>query len=349
MTQKVGDVPARRLDAVGLAARADHLLDPPGDGGQQARRFEFRESPGLAIGEAVVGALEWPSAGPWAAWSLWLPTDDAADQIAASAAEVAGQVRVVFDADGETHEAVADAERRARCSAGSDAWVMIAGCSIRLSTPPRLSASVKSSAVLEEAARAGQAALRASTETMPPKPRICRRGERVLRMALAGRDRRPRSTVGWRSSHWAMCERVVAVALHAQRQRLHAAQREEAVERPEDRADRRSAGSRSVSRSVGVVAPITTTPPIMSEWPLRYLVTECTTMSKPSVERLLHPRARRRCCRTRSGCPCLAGRSPRPPARSIELEQRIGRRLDPDHLRLRPDAPPDGVGSVRST
>jgi hypothetical protein len=27
--------------------------------------------------------------------------------------------------------------------------------------------------------------------------------------------------------------------------------------------------------------PITTTPPMMSEWPLRYLVAECTTMSKP--------------------------------------------------------------------
>ena len=28
--------------------------------------------------------------------------------------------------------------------------------------------------------------------------------------------------------------------------------------------------------------PISTTPPTASEWPLMYLVTECTTMSKPS-------------------------------------------------------------------
>ena len=48
---------------------------------------------------------------------------------------------------------------RARVSAGIEAWVMIAGCSIRLSTPPRLSASANSSHALEEAPRAGEAAL----------------------------------------------------------------------------------------------------------------------------------------------------------------------------------------------
>ena len=65
----------------------------------------------------------------------------------------------VFDADRQPHQRVADAERRARVSAGIVAWVMIAGCSIRLSTPPRLSASAKISHRFEEAPRAGEVGL----------------------------------------------------------------------------------------------------------------------------------------------------------------------------------------------
>ena len=57
----------------------------------------------------------------------------------------------------------APAHRRCRasraCAGGIVAWVMIAGCSIRLSTPPRLSASAKMPHRFEEAPRTGQVGL----------------------------------------------------------------------------------------------------------------------------------------------------------------------------------------------
>ena len=80
-------------------------------------------------------------------------------KITPARSEVGDQVVGVLDADREAHQAVADAERGAHARPGSSAWVMIAGCSIRLSTPPRLSASVNSCAALEEALRAGEAAV----------------------------------------------------------------------------------------------------------------------------------------------------------------------------------------------
>ena len=119
---------------------------------------------------------------------------------------------------------------------------MIAGCSIRLSTPPRLSASAK----MRTASRKRRAPARSvfrSSEIMPPKPCIWRRRERVLRMRRAGRGSAPASTCGCCSQPLRQRERVRAVPLHAQRQRLHAAQREEAVERARRSRRPRSAGS----------------------------------------------------------------------------------------------------------
>ena len=58
VTREVGDAPASGLVPLGFADPAEHLLDVPGDGGQQARRFEFGEGVCLGIGEAAVGPLE---------------------------------------------------------------------------------------------------------------------------------------------------------------------------------------------------------------------------------------------------------------------------------------------------
>ena len=52
----------------------------------------------------------------------------------------------------------------------------------------------------------------------------------------------------------------------------------------------RSAG-RSGARARSAFSPTTSTPPTMSEWPFRYLVAECMTMSKPCSMRPLHPGA----------------------------------------------------------
>lgn len=55
MAQEVGDAPAGGLDAVGVADPAEVFLDPPGDGGREARGLEFSQRVGLGIGEAATG------------------------------------------------------------------------------------------------------------------------------------------------------------------------------------------------------------------------------------------------------------------------------------------------------
>ena len=79
----------------------------------------------------------------------------------------------VLDADGEADEAVGDAELGAAIG-GTLAWVMIAGCSIRDSTPPRDSARVK----IWQLERKRREASRPPARTkliMPPKPVAWRR------------------------------------------------------------------------------------------------------------------------------------------------------------------------------
>ena len=82
----------------------------------------------------------------------------------------------------------------ARRSGGTDAWVIVAGWEMRLSTPPRLSASASSRTLLSSR-RAASSDPR-SNESMPPKPFICRARQRVLRMRRQARDRRPAAPSG---------------------------------------------------------------------------------------------------------------------------------------------------------
>ena len=66
--------------------------------------------------------------------------------------------------------------RRPRASPGGiEAWVISAGYSIRLSTPPRLSASMKRLARVREIGGMRSTPPASTAETMPPKPFICRR------------------------------------------------------------------------------------------------------------------------------------------------------------------------------
>ena len=74
-------------------------------------------------------------------------------------------------------------------------------------------------------------------------------------------------------------QRAVAVALHAQGQGADAAQRQEAAERIENAADRVLQETELLRQRR--VIPTAATPATTSEWPLRYLVAECTTTSKP--------------------------------------------------------------------
>ena len=59
----------------------------------------------------------------------------------------------------------------ARRSAGTDAWVIVAGCEISDSTPPRLSASAWR--VTPFSSRRAASSDPSSNASMPPKPRIC--------------------------------------------------------------------------------------------------------------------------------------------------------------------------------
>ena len=84
---------------------------------------------------------------------------------------------------------------------------------------------------------------------------------------------------------------------------------------------------------------------MMSEWPLRYLVAECMTMSAPMLDR---PRQHRRADR-RIDAEQRAGAMGDVGGRGDvgDAPGRIGRRLDPDQLgRAGPDGGGDGVGAV---
>ena len=94
---------------------------------------------------------------------------------------------------------------------------------------------------------------------------------------------------------------------------------------------------RNASRSAKGPFAVTTMPPTMSEWPLRYLVAECTTRSKPSsIGRCA--RAWRRYCPRRSASRARAATSC-DHSEIDEFEQWITRRLHPDHPGIRADRP----------
>ena len=80
------------------------------------------------------------------------------------------------------------------------------------------------------------------------------------------------------------------------------------------------------------------TPPTTSLWPPMYFVVEWTTTSAPERERLLKIRRRERVVDRDELGPagCAA---PRSRGDVDELEQRVGRRLDPEELRVRAEPP----------
>ena len=77
------------------------------------------------------------------------------------APQIGDQVVGILDADRQADQRRRRCRARRAISAGIEAWVMIAGCSIRLSTPPRLSASVNSCVRSRKRLRAGEVARRA--------------------------------------------------------------------------------------------------------------------------------------------------------------------------------------------
>ena len=89
-----------------------------------------------------------------------------------------------------------------------------------------------------------------------------------------------------------------------------------------------SRSRRPLSTSQSASSPMTTAPISRSLWPPRYLVAECTTMSAPSVERLLEQRSGERVVDDDRGARLVGRRGDGGDV--AELERRVGRRLEPD-------------------
>src|SRR5262249_32316961 len=135
----------------------------------------------------------------------------------------------------ESRTKVSPMPRLARISAGTEPWVISAGCSIRLSTPPRLSA--KANSLHRSRKRRGaangppnpaQSHPPQTRRSLFPHPRLGGGREPGVEHAPdPGVAFEPRGDLPRRG----------AMTLHAQRQRLEPAQRQERIERPLDRAD----------------------------------------------------------------------------------------------------------------
>ena len=97
--------------------------------------------------------------------------------------EVLFQVFDVLDAGRDANEALRDPERLA-FGLGTDACVIVAGWEIKVSTPPRLSASAISRTLFSS--RPAASSDPSSNASIPPNPRICRAAS-----ACCGCDGRP--------------------------------------------------------------------------------------------------------------------------------------------------------------
>ena len=111
----------------------------------------------------------------------------------------------------------------------------------------------------------------------------------------------------------------------------------------------RATAGRASSRPASVDA-VTSAPRMTSEWPERYLVTECSTTSTPSAERLLHQRSGEGVVahRQRAGLACHRGQG----GQVGHLEHGVGGGLEPEQRRAvegRRAPLPWSVGSTRRT
>ena len=155
---------------------------------------------------------------------------------------------------------------------------MVAGCAARLSTPPRDSASEKSSIASTNRATAGVPPS-SSMVTIAPKPRCCLRAS-----AWPGCDARPGYSTrctplrpsSQDASAFALASCKAILACRVRRPRSVRKLSKAAPVTPVALAHQASCWWSSADAA-------TTAPPMTSLWPLRYLVVEWTTMSAPSA------------------------------------------------------------------
>ncbi len=105
---------------------------------------------------------------------FWLRCSDLRCGALETGGEVGEQVLGILDADRQPQQAVGPMPGARRAASSMPACVMLAGCAIRLSTPPSDSASVKHSSPARNAATAGSPPA-SSKLSMAPKPLCWRR------------------------------------------------------------------------------------------------------------------------------------------------------------------------------
>ena len=196
------------------------------------------------------------------------------------------QILDVLDAGRDAHQAVGDAERGAS-SAGTDAWVIVAGCEISVSTPPRLSASAmqpdgvqqpprrleRSELERQHAAEAAHLALRQLVLRMGRQARVVDVPHlRVRGQELAPAPGRSRCAARMRSGSV-----LVPRSTSHESNGLRIAP---------------SAFCTNLSHSMSSSRDATTTPPTLSLWPFRYLVVLCVDEVGAELDRPLDVRAR---------------------------------------------------------
>ena len=119
---------------------------------------------------------------------------------------------------------------RLRVSAGIEAWVMIAGCSIRLSTPPQTFGQGEQPGAFQHSPRARQIAIKHRGDHPAETPGHLLARQVVLGMAGQARINHL-DDVGPVLQPAGDFQAVLAMTLHAQGQGLHTAQGQERVER----------------------------------------------------------------------------------------------------------------------
>ena len=234
--------------------------------------------------------------------------------------------------------------RRRACPAPST----LARCSTRLSTPPSEVARFHSSTRAAVAIGRGLAARRrgstACRRSRPASGAPRRRGPGAA--GRPGIEHRRDMLVCARSARRGAAR--CAAARDAQEERAHAAQQQPGLERAEDRAG--CAREHLITRfQKSSSARVTSAPAITSEWPFRYLVAECITMSAPSsIGRVSTGVATVESTASRRAGACAIAAVGGDVG---DVPGRIRRRLDPDQPRLAGTQPPPrrAAGSVMST
>ena len=211
----------------------------------------------------------------------------------------------------------------ARISAGIEAWVIIAGCSIRLSTPPKDSASVKT-------------CVRSKNRVAGSNPPFAGRHHAAKALHLAfGQIMLWMAVQAWiiNPLDFLMLFQpgrdgggIFTMCLHAYRQSLQTAQNHKGIKGRHNSPNR----ILQVGQALGNrPSPAPAMPPTISLCPFRYLVAEWKTISMPSSG-AAGSKCWQRYYRTQDE---VAGLTNHRHLRQIaQLEQGIGRRFDPEHF-----------------